>query len=137
MLDIDQQVNDKHGHQAGDAVLTEVARRIADRLRSFDTIARYGGEEFVVVMPETGRDLAAGVAERLRALIADTPVTWENDDVAVTISLGVASAAAGESCDSLIGRADQALYEAKGAGRNRVIIAEIAPAPPPSRAATG
>ena len=138
MLDIDhfKLVNDRHGHQAGDAVLTEVARRIADRLRSFDTIARYGGEEFVV-MPETDRDLAAGVAERLRAVIADTPVTWDKDGIAVTISLGLASAATGESRDSLIGRADHALYEAKNADRNRVVVAEDVCAPPTSRTATG
>ncbi len=139
LLDIDhfKQVNDQYGHQAGDAVLKEVALRIEDRLRSFDTIARYGGEEFVVVMPETDSNLAAGVAERLRVMIADTPMAFEDRKIAVTISLGLASARAGETADSVIGRADQALYGAKNSGRNRVVVAEENPTEPVSRVAAG
>ncbi|TWB20873.1 response regulator receiver modulated diguanylate cyclase [Nitrospirillum amazonense] len=132
LFDIDhfKVVNDTYGHGVGDEVLKEVALRASRNLRNFDLVARLGGEEFVVVMPDT--DLAAGVlvAERLRRRIGETPfnVTTEGGEITVTISVGVAVAAGAqgpdgrmETGDSLLRRADMALYEAKRAGRNRVV----------------
>jgi two-component system cell cycle response regulator len=126
LIDIDwfKRVNDTHGHAAGDAVLRELTSRIARYVRTFDLFARYGGEEFVVVLPETDRRVAEGVAERLRMVVAEMPfrVGEAATEVSVTISIGLAvTADARESSDSLLRRADAALYAAKEAGRNRVV----------------
>jgi two-component system, cell cycle response regulator len=134
MLDIDyfKRVNDAHGHAAGDAVLREVAARIARHVRAFDLVARYGGEEFVVVMPETQLAVAAMVAERLRKVVAAKPVSLGDDqgEIAITISVGIAiTREGGDSASAILQRADKALYEAKGRGRNCVAgsMAEILP----------
>ncbi len=126
IIDIDwfKRVNDTHGHAAGDAVLRELTQRIAYHVRTFDLFARYGGEEFVVVLPETDRRVAEGVAERLRTVVAEAPFQIDGvaGEIAVTISIGLAvTADARETSDSLLRRADEALYAAKAAGRNRVV----------------
>ena len=125
ILDVDffKKINDEHGHAAGDEVLKEVAARVADRLRGFDTFARFGGEEFVVVMPETGLDMAAGVAERIRAAIAETPIPVHGkESLSVTVSIGVAMSGHEETPEAVLERADRALYRAKDNGRDRVEI---------------
>jgi len=134
MLDIDffKRVNDTHGHAAGDAVLREVASRIARHVRGFDLVARYGGEEFVVVMPETQLAVAAMVAERLRKMIAAKPISLGEGEgeLELTISAGIAvTREGGDSPTAILQRADKALYEAKGRGRNCVAgsVAEILP----------
>jgi two-component system, cell cycle response regulator len=134
MLDIDyfKRVNDNHGHPAGDAVLREVASRIARHVRAFDLVARYGGEEFVVVMPETSLAIAAMVGERLRNVVAAKPIALGDGqgELEMTISVGIAIAReGGDSPTAVLQRADKALYEAKGRGRNCVAgsIAEILP----------
>ncbi|HWI26791.1 MAG TPA: PleD family two-component system response regulator [Stellaceae bacterium] len=134
MLDIDffKRVNDTHGHAAGDAVLREVASRIARHVRGFDLVARYGGEEFVVVMPETQLAVAAMVAERLRKVIAAKPISLGEGEgeLELTISAGIAvTREGGDSPTAILQRADKALYEAKGRGRNCVAgsVAEILP----------
>ena len=126
LIDIDwfKRVNDTYGHAAGDAVLRELTARIAHHVRTFDLFARYGGEEFVVVLPETDRRVAEGVAERLRTVVAETPfrVGESPGELPVTISIGLAvTADARETSDSLLRRADEALYAAKAAGRNRIV----------------
>jgi two-component system, cell cycle response regulator len=125
MLDIDhfKQVNDRFGHPVGDVVLKEVAARIQRYVRSVDFVARIGGEEFIVVMPETGAETAAQIAERLRLVIAGQPIAAAVDggSLPVTISLGLATTGATpDPAESLIKRADDALYRAKQGGRNRV-----------------
>lgn len=126
MLDIDhfKMVNDTHGHSVGDEVLQEVTGRISRNLRNFDLVARLGGEEFVVIMPDADSDCAIAVAERLRRLIADTPfrVSVPIGAITVTISIGVTiGGGLGDTSDVLLRRADEALYQAKNAGRNRVV----------------
>jgi two-component system cell cycle response regulator len=126
LFDIDhfKRVNDTHGHDAGDDVLRELAARTKHSVRSVDLAARWGGEEFVVVMPETDLANAAAVAERLRLAVANEPfsVKASGAKLGVTISIGVAAAIAGcDHRDRLLKRADDALYSAKSAGRNRVI----------------
>lgn len=125
MFDIDhfKQVNDTHGHDAGDDVLRELAARTLNSVRSVDLVARQGGEEFVVVMPETDLSIAAAVAERLRAAVAREPFTVKADgqNISITISVGV-TAAAGDDRERMLKRADIALYMAKNQGRNRVVV---------------
>ena len=125
LLDIDwfKRVNDTHGHAAGDEVLRAVTARVARHVRSFDLFARYGGEEFVVVLPETDERVAEQVAERLRMVVAENPISLGQPPVelALTISIGLAvTEIENENSASLLGRADEALYAAKAAGRNRV-----------------
>ena len=114
MFDIDhfKQVNDQLGHLHGDRVLQELARLFDESIRETDIVARYGGEEFVVVMPHTDLAGACVFAERLRAVV--------ESQMAITISGGVTAAREGDTQESLIARADAALYGAKSAGRNRV-----------------
>jgi diguanylate cyclase len=127
MMDIDhfKDLNDRFGHLAGDEVLVDLARRVERTVRSSDTIARWGGEEFILLAPETGLDDARRLAEMIRHHIDANVLA---DRYHVTISLGVASYRAGDSVQSVIARADAALYLAKRAGRNQVRV-EIAPAP--------
>jgi two-component system cell cycle response regulator len=125
MLDIDhfKRVNDTWGHTLGDEVLREVAIRLASSVRAVDIPCRYGGEEFVVVMPATRLTDAARIAERIRTTISAEPFAVGDREIPVTVSLGVsASDGADDRPESLIRRADEALYEAKAAGRNQVVI---------------
>jgi two-component system, cell cycle response regulator len=126
LFDIDhfKRVNDTNGHAAGDEVLRQIAARARASVRSVDLVARLGGEEFAVVMPETGLDIAAAVADRLRLAVASEPFALAPDGerLRVTVSVGATTAmAGGEDRDQLLRRADIALYEAKAAGRNRVV----------------
>jgi two-component system cell cycle response regulator len=128
MTDIDRfkLVNDTYGHDVGDEVLREFATRIRSTVRGADLACRYGGEEFVVVMPDTPIELAASVAERLRAIVEDKPFYVRSIDreLSITASLGIATSnAAFGTPDELLKHADRALYEAKHAGRNRVVAA--------------
>jgi len=126
IMDIDhfKAVNDTHGHDIGDEVLREFAKRLGANIRGLDLACRYGGEEFVVVMPETDASFAYAVAERLRKSIETTPIEISRapGKISITISIGIA-AWEGESdtAEALLHRADQALYRAKRSGRNRVV----------------
>jgi diguanylate cyclase (GGDEF)-like protein len=123
MIDIDffKKVNDIHGHQAGDLVLQAVAAKSASVIRKTDFIARYGGEEFCCLLPETCIDAAENVAESLRINIDEMENHFENNSIKVTISLGISSFATEDSPDTLLKRADDALYQAKHLGRNRFV----------------
>jgi two-component system cell cycle response regulator len=118
MIDLDhfKEVNDRHGHQVGDSVLRECAATLKECLRGSDLVARYGGEEFCVMLPDTSAHGARFAAERLRQAVAglSAPVP--------TVSVGVAMSELGGSVDDLIRHADEALYQAKSAGRNRVAV---------------
>ncbi len=123
MFDIDhfKKINDEHGHLAGDFVLKELARVIQARIRRDEVLARYGGEEFVVMLPETQIDGARMLAETLRERVAEHLFVFQNDQIRVTISIGVAALTDSDrSATELLKRADELLYEAKRAGRNRV-----------------
>ncbi|WP_405238148.1 GGDEF domain-containing protein [Lentisalinibacter orientalis] len=130
LIDIDhfKRVNDNHGHLAGDLVLTEVAQRIESRIRASDVAARYGGEEFVLLLPDTDAVPGRSLAERLRAAVAERPVALaDGTELALTISAGLATVTPSRAdedlktlAESLLARADVALYEAKSAGRDRV-----------------
>ncbi|MBA1145948.1 diguanylate cyclase [Ectothiorhodospiraceae bacterium WFHF3C12] len=123
-LDLDdfKQVNDRLGHLAGDEVLRRLAHLLADSVRTADRVARIGGEEFVVLLPEMGLEEASETAERLRRLVGETRFELDGGDaVSTTVSVGVAVYPVhGASVDDLAGAADQAMYDAKRAGRDRV-----------------
>ncbi|MBB3657588.1 two-component system cell cycle response regulator [Rhizobium sp. BK650] len=126
IADIDRfkQVNDTYGHDGGDQVLKEFANRIRSTVRGADLACRYGGEEFVVVMPDTSPEVAAAVAERLRAAIENTPflLKLSGETLNITASFGISSRIASViTPDQLMRQADLALYEAKNTGRNRVV----------------
>ncbi|PSJ61846.1 PleD family two-component system response regulator [Kumtagia ephedrae] len=123
-LDRFKSINDTHGHDGGDDVLREFARRLRKNVRGIDLACRYGGEEFVIVMPDTEASVAEKVAERIRAEIErhPFPVGKTGQTIALTISVGVSSVLRGpDAVEDLIKRADLALYEAKSGGRNRVV----------------
>jgi diguanylate cyclase (GGDEF)-like protein len=125
LIDVDRfkMINDSFGHQVGDQVLSEIARRFASSIRASDYLARYGGEEFVVLLPETALEDAVRFGEKLCSVIAATPVmTAAGLALPVTVSVGTASLTHScfQSSEEMIAAADQALYRAKHNGRNRV-----------------
>lgn len=125
MMDLDQlkSVNDTYGHAVGDQVLRTLADRLSQHVREFDILCRYGGDEFALLLPETDLFMAASVAERLRASIADEPIDTDGGPVSVTISLGVTKATQDTAnLEELLKSADRALYTAKQSGRNRMEI---------------
>jgi diguanylate cyclase (GGDEF)-like protein len=132
LFDIDhfKRINDGWGHAVGDHVLREIARETHQSLRKADTAGRYGGEEFIVLLPETDLAEAVALAHRLNREISRKVIKPERGSpILVTVSVGVATLAPAESGEELVQRADQALYRAKQAGRDRVEAA-ITPADP-------
>jgi diguanylate cyclase len=125
LLDIDnfKKLNDSLGHQAGDAALQFLSRRVGELLRPNDTLARYGGEEFVVLLPATGTDEAQQALTRLQRLLSAELFMHENRQTFVTFSAGVTLYRPGEALEAALQRADEALYEAKRTGKNRTCIA--------------
>ncbi len=127
MADIDffKKINDTYGHIAGDTVLRLTAQRMLSLMRSYDSTGRYGGEEFLVVLPGGDRQNAEALAERLRLSISGESMDTPEGTIPVTISLGIAVSCKGRrrEANALVKAADEALYQAKERGRNRVIIA--------------
>jgi diguanylate cyclase (GGDEF)-like protein len=127
MLDLDhfKLINDNYGHPVGDQVLQEIATRCKNSVRAVDLIGRYGGEELIIFLPETDRETAFQVAERLRISIDSAPIKVSNGELQVTISIGLAAKDPYTTdLETLIARADQAMYIAKHKGRNRVAVSK-------------
>ena len=126
MFDLDhfKKINDSWGHQAGDTVLKEVVGIVHNCLRESDVFARYGGEEFVAILPQTGIEKAGILAERIRMAIENKPINVQEGQVNVTSSVGIACYpfSSIEDKNDLVRMADNALYQAKNNGRNRVYI---------------
>lgn len=124
VFDIDhfKKINDEFGHHVGDQALQQLCRVVQQNLRPADTLGRFGGDEFVVLLPHTSKDAAALIAERVLVQLQEIRIA---DVASLTASFGIASWQADEDYDSLFRRADQALYQAKIAGRNRVAVAEF------------
>ncbi len=125
LIDLDwfKRVNDAYGHPTGDEVLRTFAITVFANIRTTDRFGRYGGEEFLLVLPDTPNDVAARILDRLRAIIADLDWSAFSPGMRVTISGGVATQRPGETADTLLARADNALYAAKARGRNRIASA--------------
>jgi diguanylate cyclase (GGDEF)-like protein len=140
-IDIDffKKINDNYGHQVGDIVLVKLVELMRDQVRSSDIVARYGGEEFAIILPETGIQVAHEVAERIRREAENQKLTVDDKTVSITVSIGLASLSqilhqpdlahkkstqnSSENLDkALLGKADEALYQAKQTGRNQVVI---------------
>ena len=128
VCDVDhfKRINDNYGHQAGDTVLKLLARILSTRLRKVDMVARYGGEEFVIILPETPAESALQVLDKIRATIGKSAFRFKDEPVNITISFGLTAFVAEDTVETAFARADEALYKAKGEGRNRCVIA---PAP--------
>lgn len=126
LLDIDhfKRLNDTYGHDAGDEALVHLVRVVKDALRPSDVIARFGGEEFVIILPDTVLDEAIKVMTRVQRHLTKNFFMHDNQRLLITFSAGVALRTAGEGPESIISRADKALYQAKEAGRNRVVAAD-------------
>jgi diguanylate cyclase (GGDEF)-like protein len=129
LIDVDsfKAVNDTYGHLSGDRALLAITRTITSFVREYDLVGRFGGEEFALLLPHTDESAARGIAERIRAHIADMPIALGNDPesetIRVTVSVGVtALSTAGSQLTELLATADAALYRAKGAGRNQVWV---------------
>jgi two-component system cell cycle response regulator len=122
MIDVDRfkEINDTYGHRAGDVVLNKIAHRVVSRLRTADIAGRLGGDEILVLLPETDAEGAATLADSIRSEVAARPIRTPEGPIEVTVSIGAASWD-GESADLLRDRADQALYAAKAAGRDRSV----------------
>jgi len=122
-LDHFKAINDRYGHGTGDRVLTVAAGRLAENVRAYDQVFRYSGEEFLVLLPDSGTATAAMVLERLRRALDATPVPIaDGESLSISASFGAAQMSANEAVDETIERADAALYRAKQAGRNQVIL---------------
>jgi len=126
MVDLDRfnRVNDTYGHLVGDVVLREVARRVRASVREMDLVGRYGGEEFSVVLPNASAEMALQIGERIRRSIEETPIRAYDEEIGMTVSIGVALGSAETRAEDLVERADQAMYQAKGQGRNRTVLLE-------------
>ncbi len=124
-IDVDhfKRINDWYGHPAGDKVLQTLTGLCQESLREADVFARFGGEEFIMALPNTGAELAASVAERLRLKVMEQPIEIGNEPLRITISCGVSQYVEGEpNVEQALRRADEALYAAKNGGRNRVVV---------------
>jgi diguanylate cyclase (GGDEF)-like protein len=123
MIDIDKfkNINDNYGHQCGDMVIRDIGVRLQAGLRKYDYAGRYGGEEFFIILSNSSDQQAMGIGERFRKDIEDTRFQCSEEIIRVTVSIGVASYVAGESQESWIDRVDRAMYQAKQAGRNRIV----------------
>ena len=129
LIDADhfKQINDQHGHCAGDAALKAIADTCNRSVRDTDVVGRFGGEEFIILLPHTAASDAEIVAERIRHAVLETDVYWQEQRLDVMLSLGIAEAGIhANDFDELIAAADRALYAAKEGRRNRTVIADVA-----------
>lgn len=126
LIDIDnfKILNDTHGHQAGDAALVHLSQIMMKSLRPGDALVRFGGEEFLILFPHSVLEQARKALRRLQDELARLPFTYQGKDLGLTFSAGVTARKPGEAQASVIGRADQALYEAKRAGKHRIVAVD-------------
>lgn len=133
LLDIDhfKKINDTHGHLCGDYALRKISELLQELVRTSDILGRYGGEEFCCILPETPFEQAIVLAERCREQVAASPFSCTDQQTSMTISIGVTAMHRDDTLDSIIKRADDALYQAKREGRNRVCSCPVASEPNP------
>lgn len=121
ICDVDKfkHINDKYGHNAGDAVLVELAKIFTEQIREQDMVSRWGGEEFLFILPQTKAKNAFVIAEKIRLKVAESPILYQNIDINLNVSIGIAQCESTSNIDELINRADNYLYQAKESGRNQ------------------
>ncbi len=126
MVDIDnlKKINDAYGHRAGDKVIKQISKTIKEYIRQIDAPARYGGDEFAVILPNTSLADAVVVAERMVDAVANSPITWQKEQIELSISVGLGQYDTDTTPEDITSRSDQALYTAKQAGKNTVRIFE-------------
>jgi diguanylate cyclase (GGDEF)-like protein len=126
MLDIDhfKKINDNYGHLIGDDVLKKTASLISSSLRHGDIAGRYGGEEFIVLLPTISQEKTIEIAEKIRKSIKDIIFKSDKKSFSITISIGLSKYKKGMDIDTLVGNADNALYQAKNSGRDNIILYE-------------
>ena len=124
MADVDnlKPINDMHGHKAGDLTIKQISRRIKACIRQIDIAARYGGDEFSIILPNTSLEDAVVVAERMVKMVAETPMVWEENEISLSISVGVGQYDAASFAGDIAKATDKALYAAKQAGKNTVKV---------------
>jgi len=124
IMDVDhfKRINDTHGHHFGDMTLHKIGKILENEFRKSDVLGRLGGEEFSILLPDTALDKAQALAEKLRQVIAETPITCQDRQQSVTVSIGVASGS--YDLETLLPKADAAMYQAKNQGRNRIATAD-------------
>jgi diguanylate cyclase (GGDEF)-like protein len=124
MADIDnlKRINDEFGHRAGDKVIREISRRIKESIRQIDLAARYGGDEFAVILPNTTLDEAVIVSQRIVESVSQSPLSWQHDQIPLSISIGVGEYGADTNPEDITSRSDWALYAAKQSGKNTVRV---------------
>jgi len=124
MIDVDnlKKINDKYGHRTGDKVIREISIKVRHCIRQIDTAARYGGDEFAVILPNTPLDHAVVVAERMVESVANSTLMWDNDEISLSISVGLGEYDANSTPEDITSRSDEALYIAKQEGKNTVRI---------------
>ena len=124
LIDIDdfKYVNDKYGHLAGDKVLMFLAKLISSCLREGDKVFRFGGEEFLVILSRADKETGMKVAKRILNGVRDNTLFYKKHQINITLSIGITDFQVGDSCDSFIDRADKALYSAKNAGKDQVVV---------------
>jgi diguanylate cyclase (GGDEF)-like protein len=126
-IDIDffKKVNDTYGHSAGDEVLKKVAETIKENTRNTDLLFRYGGEEFVAILNNSDCEAAYVIADRILESVREATVRYQNQDLSVSVSIGLACLSDADSAHSLLDRADSALYEAKDEGRDQIVVSQV------------
>jgi diguanylate cyclase (GGDEF)-like protein len=123
VLDLDyfKKVNDTYGHPTGDMVLSDIGKILKKHVRRNDFACRYGGEEFAVILPNVSRDSIYTAYERFREMVSKQTFEYESEQFHITVSIGIAFSNDAESANDLLAHADQALYQAKESGRNRIV----------------
>lgn len=123
-IDFFKKVNDQYGHAAGDLVLKSMVDTVKNNCRDTDSLFRLGGEEFALILTKTDPQGAFAIADRIRSAVAGTPICFDQQQIAVTISIGISTHIVGESKSSFTERADKAMYAAKTSGRNKTLLAD-------------
>lgn len=128
-LDFFKEINDSYSHGAGDKVLIQTATELSKVIRSIDTFSRYGGEEFLIILPATDAKQVAIIAEKLHSKLNSSPLAWQNSSIPITASFGTVTVSQEDTAETMLAKADRAMYRAKNTGRNNICNATLSSSP--------